>query len=140
MIAATRKNSDVFSSVLMKISKLRLENTRFFEDPVNVKDESTNIPGRRNLRMMVRAEAGDYFNRAELLEDLQSIRTLYRDHGYANVEAPPATDLDQDKQEVDVIVAIRRRNLVHFGRLYGLAPGQVQQVFPGVTGRDIGLV
>jgi len=27
-----------------------------------------------------------------------------------------------------------------FGRLYGLSPGQVQQVFPGVTGRDIGLV
>jgi len=27
-----------------------------------------------------------------------------------------------------------------FGRLYGLAPGRVQQVFPGVTGRDIGLV
>ncbi len=45
---------DVFSSVLMKISKLRLENTRFFEDPVNVTDESTNIPGRRNLKISVR--------------------------------------------------------------------------------------
>ena len=32
---------DVFDSVRMKISKLRLENTRFFEDPVNVTDEST---------------------------------------------------------------------------------------------------
>ena len=29
------------------------------------------IDGRRNLRMMVRSEAGQYFNRAELLEDLQ---------------------------------------------------------------------
>ncbi|MBI2497864.1 MAG: outer membrane protein assembly factor BamA, partial [Opitutae bacterium] len=44
---------DVFSSVLMKISKLRLENTRFFEEPVNVTDESTNIPGRRNLKIAV---------------------------------------------------------------------------------------
>jgi outer membrane protein insertion porin family len=44
---------DVFSSLLMKISKLRLENTRFFEDPVNVTDESTNIPGRRNLKIAV---------------------------------------------------------------------------------------
>jgi outer membrane protein insertion porin family len=44
---------DVFSSVLMKISKLRLENTRFFEDPVNVTDESTNIPGRKNLKIAV---------------------------------------------------------------------------------------
>ena len=44
---------DVFSSVLMKVSKLRLENTRFFEDPVNVTPESTNIPGRRNLKIAV---------------------------------------------------------------------------------------
>ncbi|HKB56330.1 MAG TPA: outer membrane protein assembly factor BamA [Lacunisphaera sp.] len=44
---------DVFSSIRMKISKLRLENTRFFEDPVNVTDESTNIPGRKNLKISV---------------------------------------------------------------------------------------
>jgi outer membrane protein insertion porin family len=44
---------DVFSSVLMKISKLRLENTRFFEEPVNITDESTNIPGRKNLKIAV---------------------------------------------------------------------------------------
>lgn len=44
---------DVFDSVRMKISKVRLENTRFFED-VNVTPESTNIPGRRNLRVAVK--------------------------------------------------------------------------------------
>jgi outer membrane protein insertion porin family len=44
---------DVFSTVLMKISKLRLENTRFFDD-VNVAPQETNIPGRRNLRVAVR--------------------------------------------------------------------------------------
>ncbi len=44
---------DVFDSVRLKISKLRLENTRFFEDPVNVTDESTNIPGRRTLKISV---------------------------------------------------------------------------------------
>ncbi len=45
---------DVIDSVRMKISKLRLENTRFFEDPVNVTDESTNIPGRRTLKVSVK--------------------------------------------------------------------------------------
>ncbi|MBL9215365.1 MAG: outer membrane protein assembly factor BamA [Opitutaceae bacterium] len=45
---------DVFDTVRMKISKLRLENTRFFEEPVNVTPESTNIPGRRNLKISVR--------------------------------------------------------------------------------------
>ncbi len=44
---------DIFDGYRMKISKLRLENTRFFEDPVNVTDESTNIPGRRTLKISV---------------------------------------------------------------------------------------
>jgi outer membrane protein insertion porin family len=44
---------DVFSTVLMKISKLRLENTRFFDD-VNVTPQETNIPGRRNMRIAVK--------------------------------------------------------------------------------------
>jgi outer membrane protein insertion porin family len=44
---------DVFSTVMMKFSKLRLENTRFF-DSVDVTDQETNIPGRRNLRVAVR--------------------------------------------------------------------------------------
>jgi outer membrane protein insertion porin family len=46
---------DVFSTVLEKISKLRLENTRFF-DSVDVTEQETegNIPGRRNLRVAVR--------------------------------------------------------------------------------------
>lgn len=44
---------DVFNAVSMKISKLRLENTRFFED-VNMTDEPTNLPGRRHLKVAVR--------------------------------------------------------------------------------------
>jgi len=44
---------DVFDTVRMKISKLRLENTRFFDD-VNVSPQETNIPGRRNLRIAVK--------------------------------------------------------------------------------------
>ena len=44
---------DVFNTVRMKISKLRLENTRFFED-VNMTDEQTNIPGRRDLKIAVK--------------------------------------------------------------------------------------
>jgi outer membrane protein insertion porin family len=75
------------------------------------------IDGRRNLRMMVRAEAGQYFNRAELLDDLQSIRTLYRDHGYANVEANPQTQLNPETQEVDVVVPVERGPLVYFERI-----------------------
>jgi outer membrane protein insertion porin family len=43
---------DVFNTVMMKISQLRLENTRFFES-TNVTPQETNIPNRRNLRIAV---------------------------------------------------------------------------------------
>ncbi len=46
---------DVFDRVRMKISQARLENTRFFEEQsVNVTDESTNIPGRKNMKVTVK--------------------------------------------------------------------------------------
>jgi outer membrane protein insertion porin family len=41
-----------FDSIRMKSSKLRLENTRFFED-VNLTPEETKVPGRRNLKVKV---------------------------------------------------------------------------------------
>ena len=44
---------ELFDTARMEISKLRLENTRFFED-VNLTHETTNIPGRRNLKVAVR--------------------------------------------------------------------------------------
>ncbi|HEX3729423.1 MAG TPA: outer membrane protein assembly factor BamA [Opitutaceae bacterium] len=44
---------DTFSTYLMKISKNRLDNTRFFDD-VETEPQDTNIPGRRNLRVAVK--------------------------------------------------------------------------------------
>lgn len=44
---------DVYNTVSEKISRLRLENTRFFDD-VSVTPQETNIPGRRNLRIAVK--------------------------------------------------------------------------------------
>jgi outer membrane protein insertion porin family len=75
------------------------------------------IGGRRNLRMMVRAKSGDYFNRSGLIEDLGAVRTLYRDHGFANVDANPETRLDPENAEVDVSVPVVRGPLVHFERI-----------------------
>jgi outer membrane protein insertion porin family len=44
---------DVFDKVRMKISKNRLQNTRFFDD-VDITDQDTNIPGRRTMRIAVK--------------------------------------------------------------------------------------
>jgi outer membrane protein insertion porin family len=80
-------------------------------------NETEPLEGRRKLREMLRARPGDYFNRAELAKDLGSVQTLYRDAGFANVEANPETEIDPDSQEVDIVVAIKRNKPIKFGRI-----------------------
>jgi outer membrane protein insertion porin family len=75
------------------------------------------LGGRRALRQLLRANSGDYFNRAELVKDITAIRTLYRDAGYANVEAEPDTVPDPKNKEVDLIIPIRRGPLVRVERI-----------------------
>jgi outer membrane protein insertion porin family len=96
--------------------RFKIRQLRIFEKDEDGK-EAEPLGGRRHLREMIRAKTGDFFNRAELVKDLGSVQTMYRDAGYANVEAPPGTELDIDKQEVDIIVSIKRKNLVRFGRI-----------------------
>lgn len=72
---------------------------------------------RAEMQRMLRAKSGDFFNRAELLEDLGALRTLYRDSGYANVDANPQTKIIAETNEVDVIVPIERGPLVSFDRI-----------------------
>jgi outer membrane protein insertion porin family len=67
--------------------------------------------------MMVQAESGDYFNRAQLLADLGEIRALYRDEGYANVIAEPQTQIDPTNNEVDLVIPIIRGPMVFFERI-----------------------
>jgi len=96
--------------------RYKIRSLRLFERDQDGK-EIEPLGGRRALREMVRAKSGDFFNRAELAKDLQGVQTLYRDAGFANVEAPPETNLDPDSQEVDVVVPIRRNQPVYFGRV-----------------------
>jgi len=96
--------------------RYKIRQLRVYERDVDGREVEP-LGGRRNLREMVGAQSGDWFNRSELAKDLGAIQTMYRDAGYANVEAPPETDLDPDTHEVDIRVAIRRHELVYFGRI-----------------------
>jgi outer membrane protein insertion porin family len=96
--------------------RYKIRRFRVFERDAEGK-EIEPVGGRRKLRSLIRAESGEYFNRAQLLEDLQAVRTLYRDEGFANVLADPETTLDPVSREVDVVVPILRGPLVHFGRI-----------------------
>jgi outer membrane protein insertion porin family len=94
----------------------KIRQLRIFERDASGREVEP-IGGRRHLREMLRAKSGDVFNRAELAKDLQAVRTMYRDEGYANVEADPQTQLDPDKEQVDIVVPIRRGPLVYFERI-----------------------
>ena len=96
--------------------RFKIRQLKIYERDVDGK-EIEPLGGRKGLRQLVRAKSGDYFNRAELVKDLGSVRTLYRDAGYANMEAEPETELDPVKREVDIIIPIRRGPLVHVERI-----------------------
>jgi outer membrane protein insertion porin family len=110
------RNGMELSITIEEGPRYKIRRFRVFERDAEGK-EIEPVGGRAKLRGLVRAESGDYFNRAQLLEDLQAVRTLYRDEGYANVLADPETTLDPGSKEVDVVVPILRGPLVHFGRI-----------------------
>ncbi|HWO14482.1 MAG TPA: outer membrane protein assembly factor BamA, partial [Polyangiaceae bacterium] len=110
------RNGVELSITIEEGPRYKIRRFRVFERDAEGKEVEP-IGGRRKLRSLIEAESGDYFNRAQLLEDLQAVRTLYRDAGYANVLADPETTLDPTSHEVDVVVPIQRGPLVHFGRI-----------------------
>jgi outer membrane protein insertion porin family len=110
------RNGVELSITIEEGPRYKIRRFRVFERDAEGKEVEP-VGGRRKLRSLIRAESGDYFNRAQLLEDLQAVRTLYRDEGFANVLADPETTLDPTSREVDVVVPISRGPLVHFGRI-----------------------
>jgi outer membrane protein insertion porin family len=96
--------------------RFKIRQLRVYEQDADGKEVEP-LGGRRALRALIRSRSGDYFNRAELVKDLAAIRTLYRDAGYANVEAEPETELDAARQEVDIVIPIRRGPPVRIERI-----------------------
>jgi outer membrane protein insertion porin family len=96
--------------------RFKIRQLKVFERDADGKEVEP-IGGRKALRQLVAAKNGDFFNRAELVKDLTAVRLLYRDAGYANVEADPETELDPVHREVDIVIPIRRGPLVHVERI-----------------------
>ena len=115
MLTPDREGIEI-TLVIHEGPRYKIRQLKIFERDADGK-EIEPIGGRRALRQMVRTHSGDWFNRAELIKDLQAVRTLYRDAGYANVEAEPETELDPVHDEVDIVIPIRRGPLVHVERI-----------------------
>ena len=106
MLTPDREGIDI-ALAIHEGPRFKIRQLRIYERD-NEGHEIEPLGGRRALRQMIHAESGDYFNRAELIKDLQAVRTLYRDAGFANVEAEPETELDPVHERVDIIVPIKR--------------------------------
>jgi outer membrane protein insertion porin family len=115
MLTPDREGIDI-TIVIHEGPRYKIRQLKIFERD-NEGHEVEPIGGRRTLRQMVHAQSGDFFNRADLIKDLQSIKTLYRDAGYANVENDPETQTDPVNAEVDIIVPIKRGQLVNIERI-----------------------
>jgi outer membrane protein insertion porin family len=115
MLTPDREGIEI-TIVIHEGPRYKIRQLKVFERDADGK-EIEPLGGRRALRQMVRAHSGDYFNRAELVKDLQAIKTLYRDKGYANVEAEPETELDPVHKEVDIVIPIKRNQLVSVERI-----------------------
>jgi outer membrane protein insertion porin family len=85
---------------------------------VNADDESVEpLGGRRELRDMVQANPGEWFNRTRIAQSLLNITRRYRDEGFAHVDIAPETDLDMERRVVHVTVVIRRGPPVRIERI-----------------------
>jgi outer membrane protein insertion porin family len=73
--------------------------------------------GKKRLGEMIRARPGEFFNRAELVKDLGDIQTIYRDKGFAYVDAAPAPQPDPERKLVDIAIRIKRGQAIKFGRI-----------------------
>ncbi|HEY8924010.1 MAG TPA: outer membrane protein assembly factor BamA, partial [Polyangia bacterium] len=65
----------------------------------------------------VSVKPGEIFNRSKLSEDLQKLTDLYKDRGYAYVNASPTTPVDEKTRTVDVTFEIQKGELVYFERI-----------------------
>jgi len=75
------------------------------------------LGGRRELREMVEANPGEWFNRTSIAQSLMNVTRRYRDEGYAHVDINPETDLDMERRVVHVAIVIQRGPLVRVERI-----------------------
>lgn len=90
------------------------EGPRYRIGRIDIREENADgeevelLGGRRQLREMVTANPGEWFNRTQLAQSLLAVTRFYRDQGYAHVEVTPQTNLDPEDQSVELALVITR--------------------------------
>ncbi len=99
------------------------EGPRFRVGQVNLEELNSQnkrvlpLGGRRHLLNKVTLKRGDWFSRATIAKNILDIQRFYRDRGYARAQVQPITKVDEKKRRVDLLLQIRRGELVRIGRI-----------------------
>ncbi|WP_394828715.1 outer membrane protein assembly factor BamA [Pendulispora albinea] len=115
MLTPDREGIEI-TLVIHEGPRFKIRQLKVFERDENG-NEIEPLGGRRALRQMIRAHNGDWFNRSEVVKDLQAVRTLYKDAGYYSVEADPEPEIDSVRREVDIVIPIKRGPLTRIERI-----------------------
>jgi outer membrane protein insertion porin family len=80
-------------------------------------NETEFLGGRPAVRALVRAAAGEPFNRAVVGEDMAALGRYYKDQGYANVNVDPDVRPFPESTEADLVYRIVRGTPVYIERI-----------------------
>ena len=72
------------------------------------------VTKKAELMKEITLTSGEVFSRRELRANMERIREVYGDKGYAKVAINPITPLDRDDKRVDITFDIRKGPLVYF--------------------------
>ncbi|HEY1956256.1 MAG TPA: outer membrane protein assembly factor BamA [Polyangiaceae bacterium] len=116
MLTTDREGIDI-TIIIHEGPRFKIRRLDIYEESADGSHHVDPLPGRKKLREMIRANGGDWFNRAEIVKDLEAVRTLYKDAGYYTVEAEPQTEVDAANAQVDIIIPIKRGPPVRIERI-----------------------
>jgi len=75
------------------------------------------IAGQQVLRDLLKINAEQFLSRKTLREDILRLTDYYAEHGYAFAEALPTMTKDEAAKKVDIVIDLRKGNLVHINRI-----------------------
>lgn len=91
------------------------EGEQYFAGDIDIQGDL--LGKKKDLFNLVKLEKGDVFNYGRMRQDIQKIRTMYRNAGYAYVNVNPLTRINKATNNVDLTYDIQKGNKVYFGRI-----------------------
>lgn len=91
------------------------EGEQYFAGDIDIQGDL--ISKKEELFDLIDLSKGDVFNYGQMRQDIEKLRNLYRNAGYAYVNVNPLTRINQDDNTVDLTYDIQQGSKVYVGRI-----------------------